>query len=137
MIKRVNNLKDSFQCKSIYLVLFNLNVGVVKENKKVNHWDLVEKYSDLLKVLRITSYILRFINKLLIKSKTNLKLVDRTELKLLNSKWFHVIYQLRCFRTPSVSEMIRARFVWTYIVQLICIYMNKSHVDRYTIVIGW
>ena len=34
MINKVNNSKDSFQSKSINLVSFNLNVGVVKENKK-------------------------------------------------------------------------------------------------------
>ena len=33
------------------------------------------------------------------------------------------MYQLRSFRTPSISEIIRARFVWTYIVL-------KSHFDQ-------
>ena len=97
------------------VVSYNFNINL-KKDKKVNHWDLLNKYSDLQKLRRITSYILRFIESLLIKTKIKFKIGNRKELKLLNSCWFQVDYQLKCFITPSVSELVRARLVWIFIV---------------------
>ena len=107
---------SGFQCKSVNIVAYNFNINV-KKNKKVDHWELLNKYSDLQKLLRVTSYVLRFIDKLFIKPKLKSKIGERKNLKLLNNCWFQVDYQLRCFITPSVCELVRARLVWIFIVQ--------------------
>ena len=75
---------SGFQCKSVNVVSYNFNVNVNK-NKKVHHWDLLNKYSDLQKLLRVTSYILRFLDRLLIKTKIKCKISIRKELKLFNN----------------------------------------------------
>ena len=101
---------NGFQCKSVNVVFYNFNINV-KKNKKVHHWDLLNKYSDLQKLLRVTSYVLRYIDRLLVKTKIKSKLANRKELKLFNNCWFEVDYRLKCFITPSIPELIRARFV--------------------------
>ena len=99
------------------MVAFNCHTNTKKIIPKCEHWDLVAKYSDLQKLLRVTSYILRFIDRLLIKCGIKNKRVVNCNSKLFKTEWFQVSYQLCCFKTPSVSELIRARLVWVFVVQ--------------------
>ena len=111
------NFNNCIQSNSVHLVAFNCHTNTKKIIPKCEHWDLVAKYSDLQKLLRVTSYILRFIDRLLIKCGIKNKRVVNCNSKLFKTEWFQVSYQLCCFKTPSVSELIRARLVWVFVVQ--------------------
>ena len=59
----------ALKIKEVSALCSNLNVSCNKrKSKKIKIWDLLEKYSDLPKLLRISAYILRFVHKISSKS---------------------------------------------------------------------
>ena len=107
------NNKKALQIKDVSALCSSLNVSVKKKKlKKVKVWDLLDRYSDLSKLLRISAYVLRFIHKISLKSK---KVLNRSD--LFSSKWFNLKYDFSIVYSPSVEEINRSRFTWVYLIQ--------------------
>ena len=110
--------KNAFQSKSINLVTAHVvHIEKVKHDKI---WDLVSKYSDLLRLLKITALVFRFLSKLLIKIKSkNINKFEKIILKLpiFQFSWFN-FSESNNNKFVSVFEMKRAKLFWVYITQL-------------------
>ena len=85
---------------------------VVIKQKIVKNWDLIEKYSDFRKLLRITSYNIRFMCNILLNSKTNVV----NKLKIFNFNWFNV-EDMQYQNFVSFSELTRSKLLWVYLTQ--------------------
>ena len=77
-------------------------------------WELVDRYSNLYTLVRITAYILRFIEKILIR-------IDSPRLKksrLFVNSWFKIIHPPTLLVVGiSVAEKNRAKNTWIYLLQ--------------------
>ena len=99
--------------KSVHLANIECQVSSSKQTPKVIIWDLIDKYSELNKLLRVTSYVIRFIDKISIKLKDKFK----QKSNLLSNSWFSVKYYVGFCKLVSVPELVRARMIWIYLVQ--------------------
>ena len=111
--KLIMSNKKALQIKGVSTLCSNLNVSFKnKKVKKIKIWDLLEKYSDLSKLLRISAYVIRFIHKIFLKNK---KVANRSE--LFSSKWFNLEYDFLIVHSVSLEEINRSRLTWVYLVQ--------------------
>ena len=69
MVNRPIDLQNSILSKSVNLLNADCQFVNSKETQKVIIWDLVDRYSSLPKLLRITAYVIRFIDKVLTRRK--------------------------------------------------------------------
>ena len=113
MVKEPINLDNSILSKSVNLLNVDCHIASSKKKSEIVLWNLVDKYSSLQKLLRITAYVLRFIDKIYTKSKIKLK----QKSCLLNNLWFKVKYYRGFSELVSVPELVRARLTWIYLVQ--------------------
>ena len=123
MVNRPIDLENSILSKSVNLLNVDFQVVNSKETQKVIIWDLVDSYSSLPKLLRITAYVIRFIDKVLTKSKINLKQTSN----IFNNHWFIVKYYIGFCKLVLVHELARARILWTHLVQQS--YFSKENLE--------
>ena len=74
---------------------------------------MLNKFSNVRKLFRVTSYVLRFVCNVLSKLKNNII----KKLKLLNCNWFD-INKKTCLPFVNYFELNRAKLVWVYIIQM-------------------
>ena len=109
--------KDAFQTRNIcnsncHCACLSANTNT--KNKEIEVWDLLNRYSNLSTLLRITSIILRFIFNIIKKSK---KLKTLTNSNLFSNNWFKLIEVNKSFPIVTVAEKHRAKLTWFYIIQ--------------------
>ena len=95
--------------------LTSLNCSINNEIKKakiIKNWELLDKYSDVKKLFRVMSFVLRFLCNVVSKLKTNLFY----KFKLFNLDWFNVSKK-SCLFFINAFELNRAKLVWVYLVQ--------------------
>ena len=124
LIKNSNDVvenKTTIKIKNISSACcsFSINCNKAKKSKSYKIWELLEKYSDLKKLLRIAAYILRFVHKII---KNNKKFSKKFKIKIKKSElfsndWFNLEYDFGIVKDASVNEINRARLFWIYLVQ--------------------
>ena len=92
--------------------LFSANHHVSSPEPPREVWDLINEYSSLSKLLRITAYCLRFVNRLLIRAKS--RLIEKS--RLLEAK---IICSTLCSasKEPTLPELARAKQLWVFLLQ--------------------
>ena len=116
MIKNSIELVDceqSFQSKSVCILSSCLSNCKNSESCSVKIWELINKYSSVRVLFRITAYILRFVSKLLQKCKSNRIFSS----KLFSNGWFQSVELNQRYLFASVSEVLRAKLTWIYLIQ--------------------
>ena len=105
--------ENSFRPKSIIGLNFNLATKITKKTKvTVNSWELLEKYSNYKKLLRMSAYILHFVYNVLLKVKS--KILSTSN--LFSNKWFKLSNEPNLV-SLSVTEINTAKLVWVYLTQ--------------------